>query len=96
LNNANLCGADLSRANFERADLSFADLSGADLSSTYGWSSVNLRGANVRNVRNAPADFNSAALKTGALNMSYAAWRAELKSKGAEPPAFAVYTNCDK
>jgi uncharacterized protein YjbI with pentapeptide repeats len=93
---ANLCGANLSQANFDRADLSYAELSNADIASTYGWSTANLAGANVHNIRNATGDFVAAAKKAGALDLPHAAWLANLKSKGVKLPDFAVYTDCDR
>jgi uncharacterized protein YjbI with pentapeptide repeats len=66
---ANLCGADLSQANFEQANLSYADLYQADISSTYRWKTANLEGANIRDVKNAPADFTETARKYNTFDL---------------------------
>jgi hypothetical protein len=76
LTGANLCNADLTNANVNGADFSYANLSGANLTGTRGWSTAKLQGANIAQIRNAPADFDS----TGTSNEPLNEWLNSIKS----------------
>ena len=72
LQDANLSNADFCGANFSDADLSGATLDASDLGNTdlnhAKWQKIrSLKGANIRQVRNAPEGFTIWAMKNGAL-----------------------------
>lgn len=67
LANADFCGATLSNADLSGATLDAADLGNTDLTNAK-WQKINsLRGANIRQVRNAPKGFTDWAIKNGAV-----------------------------
>ena len=65
---ADLTGASLAGADVDQASLARADLTGADLSQLQHWQSIkSLRGANLYQVKNAPAGFLPWAFQQGAV-----------------------------
>jgi uncharacterized protein YjbI with pentapeptide repeats len=95
---ANLCNADLSEATFDGADLSYADLQGADIASSYGWEkgNTNLKGADVRGVKNQTPEFKKVAISTGAVDLPFDQWRRDLARNGYTASQPTSYANCDK
>lgn len=66
LSDADLSGSELSDSDFDGADLSDADLHDADLSGIAWQQIAAIRGANIADVRHAPAGFGAWALRNGA------------------------------
>jgi uncharacterized protein YjbI with pentapeptide repeats len=71
---ANLQDSDLRGGNLQGTDLSDANLFGSHLAQTVGWNQSIVKGANIRNLQDAPAGFREWALSQHAVDMESSGW----------------------
>lgn len=73
---ANLQDSDLRGGNLQGTNLSDANLFGSNLAQTVDWNQSIVRGANIRNLQDAPPGFREWALSQHAVEMESSAWSA--------------------
>jgi len=82
---ADLQDSDLRGGNLRGADFTDANLDGSHLAETEGWDKSVFKGANIKNVQDAPLGFREWALNQHAVEMEPSAWQSWKSKSFAEP-----------